>query len=331
MQERPTFTAVITSYNYRRFIAEAIDSALAQTRAPSRIVVVDDGSSDGSADYVRQRYASEPSVQLVQQANQGQLRAFATGIDQAGEHDVIAFLDADDRWETGYLEAVAAVLIALPQIDYVYANMRFFGDRGGTYHHRARSGSDGLSVLAGCYARSWRTSPTSGVCIRRPLARRLALLPDAMASAWRTRADDCLSYGADVLGGRKFYLSPALSCYRVHGNNLYLGREDDPAAAQAHSRKVDALVAHYCAQAGINLEQAAEHCRGALEEFRTKPDPVRSDLKRYLRLADLADLTAAQRWIVRTKMWLHYLGGRASGARRHQRSAPLRYPAKAGE
>lgn len=312
MSSSPAFTAIVTSYNYRQFIAEAIDSAIAQTRPPDRIVVVDDGSSDGSADYVRGRYAGESVVQVVTQLNQGQLRAFATGVAHAGDGDVIAFLDADDLWEPRYLEAVAEVLRARPETDYVYTNMRFLGDRSGTYHHRARSGSDGISILVGCYARSWRTSPTSGVCIRRSLAQRLISIPDELAAEWRTRADDCLTYGADVLGARKFYLSAALARYRVHGSNSYLGREDDTATAAAHSRKVDSLVAHYCKIAGIDPAQRGSQCRGALQEFRTKPDPVRSDLKRYLRLVDQAELSGAAKIAMGIKMWLHYLRGKLS-------------------
>lgn len=330
MSSSPAFTAIITSYNYRQFIAEAIDSALAQTQPPVRIVVVDDGSSDGSPAYVRERYAGQPAVQVVEQANQGQLRAFAAGVAHAEDGDVVAFLDSDDLWEPQYLEAVGDVLRKRPETDYVYTNMRFLGERHGTYHHRARSGSDGTSILVGCYARSWRTSPTSGVCIRRSLVQRIISIPDELAAGWRTRADDCLTYGADVLGGRKFYLSPALAIYRVHGSNSYLGREDDEATAAAHRRKVETLVAHYCEIAGIDPAQRGSQCRGALQEFRTKPDPVRSDLKRYLRLVDQAEMSGVAKMSMCIRMWLHYLRGRLYAREPADASPALRNSATAG-
>ena len=53
-----TFAVVVTCYNYRDFVVEAVDSALAQSRPPSQVIVVDDGSKDGSQDLLRERYGA---------------------------------------------------------------------------------------------------------------------------------------------------------------------------------------------------------------------------------------------------------------------------------
>ena len=53
------FAVVVTCYNYRDYVVEAIESALAQTRAPKQVVVVDDGSRDGSQDLLRERAADQ--------------------------------------------------------------------------------------------------------------------------------------------------------------------------------------------------------------------------------------------------------------------------------
>lgn len=321
MNPRPDFNVLVTSYNYSNYLEQAVDSALAQTHAPRAILVVDDGSTDGSVDLVRRRYAAEPRVRVIEQVNQGQMVAFASGVRAADADAVVAFLDADDCWDSSYLASVADGLQRLPAADYVYSNLRFIADRSGTYHHRRHSADDGRSVLAGCYARSWRGSPTSAVCIRHALARRLVDLPAALAREWRTRADDALTYGADILGARKLYLSTALACYRVHGQNAYIGHEcdADSAASSRHLEKIERLVAHYRAMAGIDGAQRSQQCRGALEEFRTKPAPVKSDLKRYLQLVALSDLGPAQKLAASAQMWRHYLASR--------RRLPARPPA----
>ena len=91
-----TFAVVVTNYNYLNFVAEAVDSALAQTRAPKQIVIVDDGSTDGSPEFLRERYGHDPRVTLVCGENGGQLVAFQRGL-AVVDADIACFLDADDR------------------------------------------------------------------------------------------------------------------------------------------------------------------------------------------------------------------------------------------
>ena len=85
---------IIPNFNYARFLAEAIDSALAQRHAaPVEVVVVDDGSTDGSRAVI-ERYGER--ITAVFQANAGQTRACAAGLAHSSQ-PVVIFLDADDR------------------------------------------------------------------------------------------------------------------------------------------------------------------------------------------------------------------------------------------
>ena len=86
--------AVIPTYNRRHCIGRAIDSVLQQTMPVDEIIVVDDGSTDGSADYLRKNY---PMVRLLTQTNQGVSAARNAGI-RATDCDWIALLDSDDSW-----------------------------------------------------------------------------------------------------------------------------------------------------------------------------------------------------------------------------------------
>jgi len=92
---QPRVSVVITTYNYEQFVAAAIESVLRQTVRPDEIVVVDDGSTDGTAAVVA-RYAGR-GVRYIRQANAGAGAARNRGIRET-RGDLIAFLDADDRW-----------------------------------------------------------------------------------------------------------------------------------------------------------------------------------------------------------------------------------------
>ncbi|WP_290541293.1 glycosyltransferase family A protein [Alistipes sp.] len=107
----PTISVVIPLYNKQREIGEAVRSALAQTRLPQEIIVVDDGSTDEGAQVVRA--IASPLVRLVKQANAGVCSARNRGIEEAtGEY--IALLDADDVWEPGFLAEIVAMIREFP-------------------------------------------------------------------------------------------------------------------------------------------------------------------------------------------------------------------------
>ncbi len=95
-----SITAIIPTYDRRSLLPRALDSVLAQSVPPSEIIVVDDGSSDGTADFVREQY---PSVNLIEQENQGVSASRNRGI-EAARGDWLAFLDSDDEWLPRKLE-----------------------------------------------------------------------------------------------------------------------------------------------------------------------------------------------------------------------------------
>ncbi len=133
MNERPLVSVVIPSYNSRRFIAEAIDSIRAQGVVDLEVVIVDDGSSDDSAQFIRQ-YA--PEARLISQENTGPAAARNHGISEArGRY--IAFLDADDIWLKGKLAAQLRVLESDTSIDICYGHFSsWHSDTLGNYQPR---------------------------------------------------------------------------------------------------------------------------------------------------------------------------------------------------
>ena len=108
-------TAVIATYNYGRFVTEAIESVLAQTYPEVEIVVVDDGSTDDT----QQRLAAYAGrIRSVYQANQSVAAARNTGI-QASRGSLIAFLDADDLWHPQKLDLQVRYLAQHPEVGLV--------------------------------------------------------------------------------------------------------------------------------------------------------------------------------------------------------------------
>jgi glycosyltransferase involved in cell wall biosynthesis len=123
-------TAIVPLYNKRETVAEAIDSALAQTRLPDEIVIVDDGSTDGSGDLVQDRYGHNSRIRLIRQANQGVSAARNAAI-RASRSPLLAFLDADDRWLPQKLERQLAILQRQPECMLVFAAAELCQERSG--------------------------------------------------------------------------------------------------------------------------------------------------------------------------------------------------------
>jgi glycosyltransferase involved in cell wall biosynthesis len=122
-------SVVIPAFNARSFIADALDSVLAQTLPPRQVIVVDDGSLDGTADVVR-RYA--PRVTLLRQDNAGNAAARNRGV-EAADGMRLAFLDADDTWcAADKLEHQSAALDTDPSLDMVFGLMVQYDERVAT-------------------------------------------------------------------------------------------------------------------------------------------------------------------------------------------------------
>lgn len=96
----PEVSAVIPTYNRREWVQLAIDSALAQRGVTLEVIVVDDGSSDGTCDALKARYGDR--IRFIPQENQGESAARNRGAAEASG-EFLAFLDSDDLWLPGKL------------------------------------------------------------------------------------------------------------------------------------------------------------------------------------------------------------------------------------
>jgi glycosyltransferase involved in cell wall biosynthesis len=111
-------SAVIPAYNAEQYISRTIDSVLCQTYPANEIIVVDDGSTDRTAEIVK---AFGDKVRYIYQENAGVSAARNTGT-QAANGELIAFLDADDEWLTEYLQKQMQLFDSNPSLAWASAN-----------------------------------------------------------------------------------------------------------------------------------------------------------------------------------------------------------------
>src|SRR6267154_1483950 len=126
-------SVVIPVYNGERYLADAIQSVLDQTYQKFEVIVVDDGSTDGSA-RVAKRFGG--AIRYVHQSNGGVSKARNTGITLA-QGTYLAFLDQDDLWLPDKLAVQVAYLDSHPEVGVVYCQCEVKGDgwmRSGPYY-----------------------------------------------------------------------------------------------------------------------------------------------------------------------------------------------------
>lgn len=118
----PLISVLIGVYNAEPYLAEAIESVFAQSYRPLELIVVDDGSDDGSGDVAR-RFGDRLTYARQDNAGNGSARNHAVRL-ASGE--LYAFLDADDRFVSGKLERQYATLETDPRLDMVFGHVREF-------------------------------------------------------------------------------------------------------------------------------------------------------------------------------------------------------------
>ncbi len=204
----PALAVIVSCYNYASFIDRAIRSVLDQGRDDWELVVVDDGSTDGSWDII-----SRFDVTAFKINNCGQRAACLFGLDQTRAPFVL-FLDADDELKPGALEMiverldpeVAKLQFALTLIDAdgnrigpAASPLETFRDRKNLTRQVLRSGV-------------YRTPPTSGNVFRRDVCE---LLREA---EYDNAVDGVILFAAPLIGD-VVSISDELGCYRIHGSN----------------------------------------------------------------------------------------------------------------
>ena len=122
-----TVSVIVTTYNYAQFVREAINSVLGQTIEDLQVLVVDDGSTDNTADILAS--LDDPRIEVIRTSHQGSCATRNEGLARA-RGDFIAFLDADDHFRPDKLERQVRMMKAEPDLVGVLTNFVRFDESG---------------------------------------------------------------------------------------------------------------------------------------------------------------------------------------------------------
>jgi GT2 family glycosyltransferase len=141
-------SVIIPVFNRASLIERTIDSALGQTYPSCHVIVVDDGSTDGTDAVIEARYAGHPRVRLLREDNRGVSAARNAGLAEAGG-DLVAFLDSDDVWRPWKLSVQVACLERLRAhgVGMIWSDMDLVDDQGNVTVANANRSSYGAYGL----------------------------------------------------------------------------------------------------------------------------------------------------------------------------------------
>jgi len=124
MNAGPAVSVVIPTYNRRALLVEAVGTVRSQTQDDFELVIVDDGSTDGTAEALQSLIAGDPRARVIRQSNHGTAMARNRGVAEA-RAPWVAFLDSDDLWESEYLASQLCALADDPEADLVVGDVAY--------------------------------------------------------------------------------------------------------------------------------------------------------------------------------------------------------------
>ena len=136
-------SVIIPVYNVAGFLRQAVDSALAQTCRDIEVIVVDDGSTDCSADTLRD--LDDPRLRVIREEHAGSAAARNAGL-RSASGELVAFLDADDLWAPGNLERQSAFLASHPEVDMTFGHSLVVDEGGRSLGFKSSTCSGPVSL-----------------------------------------------------------------------------------------------------------------------------------------------------------------------------------------
>lgn len=274
---KPLASIIINNYNYRHFLSEAIESALNQDYQPIEVIVVDDGSTDGSQQIIA-NYGKR--IIPVLKENGGQGSAFNAGF-ATSLGEVVCFLDADDVLLPSAIGAAVellrdrdAVKVHWP-LCVIDADSKPLGKlipeeplpEGNLSNAQLKGGIEGHIF-----------SPTSGNAWSRSYLEKILPLPE---DGYRFNADSYLAFLTPFFGSIK-RIAEHQALYRVHGRNGTSKRTYNWRLSHYHYEVT--LLREYLHKQGIQIEDAFERWKGSYYESLQRMVELGQELELFIPL-----------------------------------------------
>lgn len=226
------FSVVIPLYNKAPYVTKAISSVLSQTFTDDELIIVDDGSSDNSADLALQAIEGRDNCRLLRQENAGVSVARNNGV-AISHGDYLCFLDADDWWDSHFLEEMSQLITDFPEAGAYGSNYTIVNET----KHKTRIAKIGIgegfekgyinyfqAYASTMYMPLW----TGAVCVPREVFDEMGGFPEGI-----TLGEDFLLWVHIAMKHKVAFLNKPLAYYNqdVDAANRGVGRLHNP---QAH-------------------------------------------------------------------------------------------------
>lgn len=221
--ETPLVTVLVNNFNYETFISQAIDSVLNQDYKNIEIIVVDDGSTDGSAKIINS-YGQQ--VIPVFKKNGGQASAFNSGFEKS-KGDIVCFLDADDTFILNKISTLVKIFKEHPDAGWIFHELQYIDKDGEYITEQIEERGVENKIFKDFRQDIKKIKPmpyfpaTTGLSFRADLLKKIFPVPES----FRISADSFLRFAALCQVPGVLY-PENLATHRQHGKNLYVLNPD---------------------------------------------------------------------------------------------------------
>lgn len=297
---RPKISIVMPVYNVEKYVAEAVESVLAQTMSDFELLIIDDGGEDRSIDICSEFQDSR--IRIISQSNRGLAGARNTGINHA-RADFIAFLDSDDRWLPEKLMLHLVHLKASTDVDISLCPSRMIDAEGRPLRQVQKPKLKNISA-ADVFCRNPIGNGSVPV-IRSVALDKIAFLHPADSErvcyfdeSFRQSEDIELWMRLVLLGNCKFEgIAPALTEYRILAGGLSANvtrqfetwsrmlekvQQYAPEFALKHAARARAYQLRYLARRCIQVADGSFAFSLAIESLQTSLAPLKEETVRTL-------------------------------------------------
>lgn len=247
----------INNYNNEKYIRDCLESVYAQTTPFDEVIVVDDGSNDGSIKIIFEFSEIHQNLKLHQKNNEGQFTSFNAVLPLIPDNSQIFLLDGDDLYPRDYLSLV------LSQVngdcwDFAFCEQQKFSNNESPPNSalinqkppQFFSSTTALTRSRGC----WIGNPTSCLSLSSDLYKKIFPYPYTQdKSFW---ADNLIIYIASILGAKKIHLSGIGIGWRAHDNN-FSGKRYTSQDVLIRERAIARAFKWYCEKYNISRYPSA--------------------------------------------------------------------------